>query len=114
MRTEGIKVKVTIPIPIGRPDKNGVVYTEKAIEKAVGNLCENLPIVYRDNENNADGSIFGTVTTTSYVEDWNFKNRVCNITVDGIVFFGGTECVVNEIKDGKVTEFEIVGIGLSK
>ena len=110
MRTEGIKVKVTIPIPIGRPDKNGVVYTEKA----VGNLCENLPIVYRDNENNADGSIIGTVTTTSYVEDWNIKNRVCNITVDGIVFFGGTECVVNEIKDGKVTEFEIVGIGLSK
>ena len=42
------------------------------------------------------------------------NKRGKKVTVDGVVFFGGTECVVNEIKDGKVTDFEIVGIGLSK
>ena len=35
MRTENIEVKITIPIPFNKPDKNGVVYTEEAISKAV-------------------------------------------------------------------------------
>ena len=43
-----------------------------------------------------------------------FKNQVCKITIDGAVFYGGTECIVNEMKDDKVTDFEIVGVGLSK
>ena len=50
----------------------------------------------------------------TYVEEWDMKNQVCKITIDGVVFCGGTECIVNEIKDGKVSDFEIVGIGLSK
>ena len=45
MRTEGIKVKVTIPIPIGKPDKNGIVYTEKAIEKTINELSNNITTI---------------------------------------------------------------------
>ena len=50
----------------------------------------------------------------TYVEEWDMKNQVCKITIDGAVFYGGTECIVNEMKDDKVTDFEIVGVGLSK
>lgn len=113
MRTENIEVKITIPIPFNKPDKNGVVYTENAISKAVSNL-QNLPIIYRDNENEPEGKVIGVMSKSVYIEEWDMKNQVCKVTIDGIVFFGGTECIVNEIKDGKVVDFEIVGIGLSK
>lgn len=108
MRTDNIKVKLTIPIPVGKPDRNGVVYTEKAIENAVNNLHKNLPIV------NDDGVVVGTTTGDTHIVTWDSENQVCNVTVDGIVLYGGTECVVNEIEDGVVTNFSITGFGLSK
>ena len=33
MRTDNIKVTITIPIPYNKPDKNGNIYTEEAVEK---------------------------------------------------------------------------------
>ena len=48
MRTDNIKVTITIPIPYDKPDKNGNIYTEEAVEKAVNNLHKNLPIIFRD------------------------------------------------------------------
>ena len=47
MREENIKVKVTIPIPFGKPDKNGVMYTEEAVSNAINNLHKNLPIIHQ-------------------------------------------------------------------
>lgn len=90
------------------------MYTEEAVSNAVNNLHKNLPIIYRDNDKEIDGVVVGTTTGSSHIATWDFENQVCKVTVDGVVFFGGTECVVNEIKDEKVTDFEIVGIGLSK
>lgn len=111
MRTENIKVKITIPIPYDKPDKNGNIYTKEAVEKAVNNLYKNLPIIFRDeSEENVIGAIIGD----SHIALWDTENQVCAITVDGKIFFGGTECVVNEMKDGKVIDFSIVRIGLSK
>ena len=114
MRTDNIKVKLTIPIPVGKPDRNGVVYTEKAVENAVNNLHKNLPIIYRDNEKAIDGVTIGAITGDSHIATWDSKYQVCNVTVDGIVLCGGTECVVNEIEDGVVTDFRITGFGLSR
>jgi len=114
MRTDNIKVKLTIPIPVGKPDKNGVMYTEKAVENAVNNLHKNLPIIYRDNGTAIDGVAIGAITGDSHIVNWDFEKQVCNITVDGVVFYGGTECIVNEIKDGVVADFSITGFGLSK
>lgn len=108
MRTDNIKVKLTIPIPVGKPDKNGVMYTEKAVENAVNNLHKNLPIV------NDDGVVVGTTTGNTHIATWDFDNQVCNVTVDGVVFYGGTSCIINEIEDGVVTDFRITGFGLSK
>ena len=114
MREENIKVKVTIPIPFGRPDKNGVMYTKEAVSNAVNNLNKNLPIIYRDNDKEIDGVVVGSTTGSSHIATWDFENQVCNVTVDGIVFFGGTECIVNEINDGVITDFRITSIGLSQ
>lgn len=81
MREENIKVKVTIPIPFGKPDKNGVMYTEEAVENAVNNLHKNLPIIYRDNDKEIDGVVVGTTTGLSHIATWDFENQVCKVTV---------------------------------
>ena len=110
MRTENIKVTITIPIPYNKPDKNGNIYTEEAVEKAVNSLHKNLPIIFRDE---SEEKVIGTTTGDSHIATWDFENQVCKLTVDGEVFFGGTECTV-DIKDGIITDFTITGIGLSK
>ena len=110
MRTENIKVAITIPIPYNKPDKNGNIYTEEAVEKAVNNLRKNLPIIFRDE---SEEKVIGATTGDSHIATRHFENQVCKLTVDGEVFFGGTECTV-DIKDGIITDFTITGIGLSK
>lgn len=110
MRTENIKVAITIPIPYNKPDKNGNIYTEEAVEKAVNNLRKNLPIIFRDESGK---KVIGTTTGDSHIVTWDFENQVCKLTVDGEVFFGGTECTVG-IDNGKIVNFKIVEIGLSK
>ena len=57
--------------------------------------------------------IVGTTKDDSLITTWDYENQVCNLTVDGEVFFGGTECIA-DIDNGKIVNFEIVGIGLSK
>lgn len=112
MRIDNIKVKLTIPIPINKPDLNGVVYSEKAVENAVNNLQKNIPIIYRDND--GEEKVIGATTGNSHIVTYDTENQVCNLTVDGNIFFGGTECTVNSMKDNIVTDFRIVGFGLSK
>lgn len=114
MRVDNTKVKLTIPIPVDKPDKNGVIYTKEAIENAFNNLRVNLPIIYRDNESVINGVVIGSTTGNSYITDYDSENQVYKITVDGVIFYSGAELIVNEIQDNKITDFEIVSIGLSK
>ena len=112
MRTDNIKVTITIPIPYDQPDKNGNIYTEEAVEKAISNLHKNIPIIFRDE---SERKVIGTTTDNSHIATWDFENQVCNLTVNGEVFFGGTESECTfDIEKGKIVDFEIVGIGLSK
>ena len=110
MRTNNIKVTMTIPIPYDQPDNNGDIYTKEAVEKAVNNLYKYLPIIYRGE---SEEKVIGTITGDSFITTWDYENQVCKLTVDGEVFFGGTECIA-DIDNGKIIDFEIVGIGLSK
>ena len=48
MRIEPMEVKITIPIPIGKPDCNEVIYTEEAIKNALTNPQKYLPILYKE------------------------------------------------------------------
>lgn len=111
MRVENTKIKLTIPIPIDRPDNNGVIYTKEAISKAINNLHTNLPIVYGDNE--GDSKVIGATTGTSHIVTWDDENQVCKVTIDGVVFYSGAELIVNQIEDNKVTDFEILSVGLT-
>lgn len=110
MRAENIKVAITIPIPYNELDKNGNIYTKEAVEKAVNNLHKYLPIIFRGE---SEEKVIGSTTGDSHIATWDFENQVCNLTVDGEVFFGGTECIA-DIDNGKIVDFEIVGIGLNK
>ena len=67
MRVENTKVKLTIPIPIDKPDLNGCVYTEEAVENAVNNLRTNLPIVYKESTTTDEKVIGATTGTPSIV-----------------------------------------------
>ena len=57
--------------------------------------------------------IVGTTKDDSLITTWDYENQVCNLTVDGEVFFGDTECIATA-NNGKIVDFKIVGIGLSK
>ena len=106
MRTENIKVTFQIPIPIYKPDLDGVVYSKKAIRNAYKNV-KNIPIEIPNN----DGEFFpiGVAQEVELIEDDNGMY----ITGVGLIWRGGTEESV-ELVNGKVTSFHVRGIGISK
>lgn len=106
MRTENIKVTFKIPIPVDKPDLNGVIYSKEAIRNAYKNV-KDIPIEMPNN----DGEFFpiGVAQEVELIED---KNGMY-ITGVGLVWYGGTDESV-EIKDGKVTSFKVNGIGIAK
>lgn len=111
MRVGGIKTKFTIPIPVNKPDCNGVVYTKEAVENAISKLSTNLPILYQDNK--WDAKVIGATTGLSHIAVWDAENQVYQVTLDGVVFYGGAYICVHDIEDGKITSFEINSIGLT-
>ena len=106
MRTENIKVTFKIPIPVDKPDLNGVIYSKEAIRNAYKNV-KDVPIEMPNN----DGEFFpiGVVQEVELIEDENDMY----VTGVGLVWHGGTEESV-EIEDGKVTSFHVRGVGISK
>ena len=106
MRTENIKVTFKIPIPIDKPDLNGVIYSREAIRSAYKNV-KDIPIEIP----NSNGQFFpiGVAQEVELIED---KNGMHIIGI-GLVWHGGTEESV-EIVDGKVTSFKVNGIVIAK
>ena len=106
MRTENIKVTFKIPIPVDKPDLNGVIYSKEAIRNAYKNV-KDIPIEMPNN----DGQLFpiGVAQEVELIEDENGMY----ITGVGLCWHGGTEESV-EMVDGKVTSFHVSGIGISK
>lgn len=106
MRTENIKVTFKIPIPVDKPDLNGVIYSKEAIRNAYKNV-KDIPIEIPCN----DGQFLpiGVAPEVELIED---KNGMY-ITGVGLVWHGGTEESV-EIEEGKVTSFKVNGIGIAK
>lgn len=106
MRTENIKVTFKIPIPVDKPDLNGVIYSKEAIRNAYKNV-KGIPIEMPNN----DGRFFpiGVAQEVELIEDENSMY----ITGVGIIWHGGTKESV-EIVDGKVTSFHVNCIGIAK
>jgi hypothetical protein len=113
MRVENTKIKLTIPIPVNKPDANGIVYTEEAVEKAVNNLGKYLPILYKESAE-TDEKVIGSTTGNSHIVTWDSDNQVCKVTIDGVIFYSGADIIVNEMtENGEITDFRIASIGLT-
>lgn len=110
MRTKNIQVSVKIPFPFNQPDENGVVYTREAIEKAIPTFS-NAPIV--SHLNGEEPHIIGIVDYNDPVAEWDEENGVCNLTVNGLLFCGGTECSVMLDDNKVVTHMSIQSVGIS-
>ena len=108
MRQENIEVTFKIPVEFGKADKNGVIYTREAVEKA---LCTyaSRPILISDDSGNQ--SIIGVTSNKNaklLLEDSKYK-----IVVDGIINYGGSSenC---EIENKIVKDFTITSVGICK
>ena len=106
MRQENLKMQIALRFPFGHPDKNGVIYSKESVEQAISSLQGKLPILYRD-------TVIGHTAgdTTSVL--WDDEHQVCEVVLGAVIYFGGTECVVNNIRDGVITDFEITALGIS-
>lgn len=111
MRNSMEKICIELRFPYTKPDENGVLYSKEAIEKAFDKGVSNLPIIYLDNDGNE--SVIGYTKDENVVSEWDDSNGVCRIKVNGVVFFAGTSCIVNEIENGVVKDFEITSVGIS-
>lgn len=114
MRLDNLKVQLALTIPFGRPDKNGVMYSKEAIEKAVSDFNGKLPIIYRDNDSCKDGVVVGNTAGETCSVLWDDEQQVCEVIVNGNVYYGGADIIVNEMKDGVITDFSIRSVGISK
>lgn len=114
MRLDNLKVQLALTIPFGRPDKNGVTYSKEAIEKAISDFNGKLPILYRDNSSCKDSVVVGNTVGETCSVLWDNDKQVCEVIVNGNLYYGGAECFVNEIKDGVVTDFRVASVGLSR
>lgn len=114
MRQENLKMQIALKFPFEQPDKNDIVYSKQAVKQAVSALQGKLPILYRDNEVCPDGEVIGhTVGGTASIL-WDDDYHVCEVILDAVIYYGGTECVVKSVKNGVVADFEITALGISK
>ena len=115
MREHMLPVKITIPFPYDKPDKNGNVYTKEAVQNALTHLRKNIPIIYKDNADTLNDIVLGHTTGDCHIVTWDSDNQIFKVTIDGVIYAGGTSCVVHDmdVKEKKVTRFEITELGVS-
>ena len=112
MRSSTESICIDLKFPYGHPDNNGVLYTKEAIKNALDKGISRRPIVYLDNDGNE--SVIGCTKDEQVISEWDDLNGVCRVKVNGVVFFAGTSCIVNEIENGVIKDFEITSVGISK
>lgn len=114
MRTENIKVKLTMPIPFDKPDLNGNVYRKEAIEKALNDFNHSVPLIYRGNDEDSVDKVIGVANAPAADVVWDDEQQVCKIEIDGNIFYGGVSGIVNEMKGNAITDFTIVSVGFGE
>lgn len=114
MRQENLKMQIALRFPFDKPDRNGVIYSKQAVERAISALQGKLPILYRDNDVCLDGKAIGYTAGETASVLWDNDCQVCEVIFDAAVYYGGTECIVKSISNGVVTDFEITALGISK
>ena len=109
MNPNHIDTKLTFTIPyVSR--HNGVYCTKEAIENAARNIgC--IPII--DNNSRVIGLACGPLSGTDAVE-WDDENKLCHITIDGVLYDAGATVYPYEMVNGKITSMEFASISLNE
>lgn len=100
---EPIEIIMKIPFPINEPDRNGVIYTKEAIEKAVERFDGGVPLIMVKDE---VGTVIGHIHSAELSENYE-------VTAHGEVFFGGTSDE-GDVKNNTVTDFRFLSFGISE
>ena len=101
MRQDNIEVEFRIPLTIGKPDGNGVIYTKEAILNSL-ETTKGKPIIQLDS--NGNQLEVGIVKDAQYQDDYLY--------IWGLCWHGGTcEDVEFETK-GIVTSMNISSVGI--
>ena len=79
------KITITIPAYTKEPNRNGIIYSEKAIKKAIKKL-EKIPLIDRTCTNFVDSIenyIIPNISTIGIIEKAKFKKRQDTIKFQG-------------------------------
>ncbi len=107
MRAENINLTMKMPLPVDRPDGNGVIYTKEAFIIKAFEDAEDKPleVIHYDGST----TVIGIVHSIEYVEDENGDYGL----VSASLYHGGT-CEEVDFRDGFVTSMRLSSIGISK
>lgn len=114
MGVDKLRIQLTVSLPFDRPDRNGVIYSRAAVEKALSSFKGTYPILCCGNKPDERAHVVGYTDKEPYFVLWDDESKTCAVAIDGVIHFGGMECIINEAKNGVVTDFELVSIGLSE
>lgn len=119
MNDELTKITLTFPMRCDRPNRNGTIFTEEAIRNAFASSNPHMPIIMeggtiRDEEfAYLNDRVIG-LTDPTYYFDYDDENKVCKVTLTGHIFNMVPDIVINEMNDGKITDFEIRSVSILK
>ena len=113
MKNDLTEVTLRIPIPIDKPNANGTIITKEAIENAIKNAPSHLPIIYENGDKN-ESKVIGSTNGLSIATSFEYGERVCTMIANGFLYNCDVDIVVNKIKDGEISSFEITGVSLIK
>lgn len=113
------KITLTFPMRCGTPNHNGVVFTEEAIRNAFAHSNPHMPIIMngdtiRDEEFAYQNDCIIGLTDPTYYFDYDDENKICEVTLTGHIFNMTPDIVINEMHDGKITDFEIRSVSIVK
>ena len=104
------KVKLTMQFPFNAPGKNGIVFTQDAVENALYNAPKNMPIICEDDKCNR--KVIGIVERIVPIVIWDSGTQYVQATINGTLFQCEPSIIVNKIKDNEITDFSISSIGV--
>ncbi len=119
MNDELTKITLTFPMRCDRPNRNGTVFTEEAIKHAFASSNPHMPIIMQgDTIRDEEFAYFNDrvigLTDPTYYFDYDDENKVCEVTLTGHIFNMTPDIVINEMHDGKITDFEIRSVSILK
>lgn len=106
MRTENINLTMKMPLPINKPDGNGVIYTKEAFMKAF-KKAKGKPLEIIHDDGLSD--VIGITHSIEYIEDKDGDYGL----VSASLYHGGT-CEEVDFRDGFVTSMKLSSVGINK